>query len=187
MKMIGSSGRSAMTRFCRSRPFSPGREMSSTRQFGTEAGGWSRNACADANNSGCQPAVRIRSSSDSRTETSSSTTYTADVGSGIVKRPFSCSIGWRHSISPRSSDRTSGLSHRLVQRLPQRNVAEWLEKYVRCSLFECPLTDRLIFSSGNEDGRNLVPTTLELFHQIKTAHTWHGDIEHQTHGSVNTV
>ena len=46
--------------------------------------GRERNSCADANVSGCQPAVLISSSSDSRTETSSSTTKTIGVTSGMV-------------------------------------------------------------------------------------------------------
>src|SRR6266478_2618985 len=42
-----------------------------------------RNSCADANISGCQPSHRINNSSDSRTETSSSTTNTIGVPSDM--------------------------------------------------------------------------------------------------------
>jgi hypothetical protein len=97
------------------------------------------------------------------------------------------SFGQRHSISPRTRDGTSGSSHCFAQRLPQRNVAEWLQKYVHRSLFEHPLMDRLVSLTGNEDDRNLVAATLELLLQIKTTHTWHSDIQYQTHGSVNAV
>src|SRR6266550_631515 len=83
MKMIGMSVRSAATRFCKSRPFRPGSDTSSTRQLGARTRGRARNSCADANVSGCQPAQRISNSSDSRTETSSSTTNTMDVASGM--------------------------------------------------------------------------------------------------------
>ena len=72
-------GRSPATRFCRSRPSRPGRDTSRTRQLGTRARGCVRNSCADANVSGCQPSQRISNSSDSRTETSSSTTKTIGV------------------------------------------------------------------------------------------------------------
>src|SRR5436190_3299213 len=83
MKMMGMSVRSA-SRFCRSRPLSPGSVTSSTKQQGLVGWARHRNSCADANVSGCQPAVRNNSSSDSRTETSSSTTKTIDVTSGMV-------------------------------------------------------------------------------------------------------
>ena len=79
MKIIGMSVRSTAMLFCRSRPFMPGRETSSTRQLGTWALGRARNPCADANVSGCQPSRRISSSSDSRTEISSSTMKTTGV------------------------------------------------------------------------------------------------------------
>ena len=81
MKMIGMSVRSASC-CCNSRPLRPGNETSSTRQQGTGERARDRNSCADANVSGCQPAVRINSSSDSRTDTSSSTTKTMDVAIG---------------------------------------------------------------------------------------------------------
>ena len=84
MKMIGISVRSA-SRCCSSRPFSPGSVTSSTRQQGTVGRGRDRKSRADANSSGCQPALLINSSSDSRTETSSSTTKTIDVTFGMVR------------------------------------------------------------------------------------------------------
>ena len=56
MKMIGMSVRSASC-CCSSRPLSPGSVTSSTRQLGTAARGRDRNSCADANVSGCQPAL----------------------------------------------------------------------------------------------------------------------------------
>src|SRR5258707_13718787 len=79
MKMIGMSVRSTATRFWRSRPLRSGSVTSSTRQLGALTRGRARNSCADANVSACQPAHRISNSSDSRTETSSSTTKTIGV------------------------------------------------------------------------------------------------------------
>jgi hypothetical protein len=111
MKMMGMSVRSA-SRFCRSRPLSPGSVTSSTRQQGTAGWGRHRNSCADANVSARHPAVRTNSSSDSRTETSSSTTKTIDVTSSLrrtsmeretvgegtvmapVQRPMCSSLPW---------------------------------------------------------------------------------------------
>src|SRR2546427_189183 len=59
----------------------PGNVTSSTRQQGTAGWGRHRNSCAEANVSARHPAVRSNCSSDSRTETSSSTTKTIDVTS----------------------------------------------------------------------------------------------------------
>ena len=47
--------------------------MSRIRQLGTGTRGRSRNSCAEAHVSGCQPSWRIKGSRDSRTEISSST------------------------------------------------------------------------------------------------------------------
>ena len=58
MKMIGISVRSASC-CCNSRPLSPGSVTSSTRQHGTVARRRDRNSDAEANVSGCQPAVLI--------------------------------------------------------------------------------------------------------------------------------
>src|SRR6266852_1471548 len=76
MKMIGMSVRSDAISFCNSSPLRSGREISSTKQLGMVVRGYSRNSPADANVSGCQPANLISNSSDSRTDTSSSTTKT---------------------------------------------------------------------------------------------------------------
>src|SRR5580692_10763150 len=66
--MIGIPGRSTATRFCKSRPLSPGRATSRTRQFGTNTGGLARKSCAETNVSTHQPAFRRSASSDSRIE-----------------------------------------------------------------------------------------------------------------------
>jgi hypothetical protein len=78
MKMIGMSARSTM-RFWRSRPLRLGSVTSRTRQLGPSIRERPRKSSADANVSGCQPAERISNSSDSRTDTSSSTTNTTGV------------------------------------------------------------------------------------------------------------
>src|SRR6267378_1996496 len=78
MKMIGMSLRSP-SRCCRSSPLSPGSETSSTRQLGLVSGVLSRKSSAVAKVFVRQPAVSINASSDSRTETSSSTTKTTGV------------------------------------------------------------------------------------------------------------
>ena len=87
--MIGRSVRSAATRFCSSRPLRPGREMSSTRQLGVNTRGRSRNSCAEAKVSGCQPSSCIKVSSDSRTHTSSSTTNTMGLAVATSDDPTS--------------------------------------------------------------------------------------------------
>src|SRR6266576_2764829 len=75
MKMIGMS-RWSPSRCCRSSPLSPGSETSSTRQRGLASRQLSRKSSAEAKLFVRHPAVAINASSDSRTETSSSTTKT---------------------------------------------------------------------------------------------------------------
>src|SRR5215510_778458 len=99
MKMIGMSVRSASC-CCSSRPLSPGSETSSTRQHGTVARGRARNSCGDANVSGFQPALLISSSSDSRTEMSSSTTKTVAVTSGMARAPILAAVMERFPVYP---------------------------------------------------------------------------------------
>ena len=134
MKMIGMSVRSASC-CCSSRPLSPGSVTSSTRQQGTVARGRDRNSCADANVSGRQPALLISSSSDSRTETSSSTTKTIDVTSGMVTTSIERqTIAERHSIrracDVRCARSSSCLPHpkRGVECVEQGRFAERLEQ-----------------------------------------------------------
>src|SRR5205807_1569942 len=116
--MIGMSIRSLAMRFCRSRPLRPGRETSSMRQLGTRTRGRLRNSCADANISGSQPSKRINNSSDSRTETSSSTTNTIGVPSDMeddwnllpTTLQFLLKAGSGHSGHGNVEDQTSGLA-----------------------------------------------------------------------------
>jgi hypothetical protein len=72
----------------------PGTEATRTRQFGMTAGGHVRNSCADANVSHRQPSPRINSSSDSRTEASSSRINTigvvSDAYEDVNPRPSTC-------------------------------------------------------------------------------------------------
>src|SRR6266446_554130 len=71
---------------CRSSPFNPGRCTSRTRQLGTSARGLARNSCADANVRTLNPAERMRLSTASRSDASSSTTYT-EVSIVFMRRP----------------------------------------------------------------------------------------------------
>src|SRR5260370_26624203 len=139
MKMIGMSVRSAATRFCKSRPFRPGSDTSSTRQLGARTRGRARNSCADANVSGCQPTQRISNSSDSRTETSSSTTNTMGVASGI----------WADLDSPYSQSS--------VQRPEQRGLAEWLVQTLPRALGKPQWADGLIPLRRHEHNLDLIP------------------------------
>src|SRR5262245_54231001 len=142
MKMIGMSGRSAVTSFCRSRPLRSGRLTSRTRQLGTRGLWRERNSCADANVSGCQPADSISSSRDSRTETSSSTTNTIglDVGddspSGGLARPIGPP---RESVAD-----LSARSKSCMERPQQRRLAERLEQALDRAPLEHLRTDGLV-------------------------------------------
>src|SRR6266436_5197206 len=146
MKMIGMSLRSTAMRFCR--PLRPGRLTSSTRQLGARTRGRARNSCADANVSGCQPAQRISNSSDSRTETSSSTTNTTGVASGM----------WADLDSPYSQSS--------IQRPEQRGLAEWLMQTLHRALGKHARADGLIAICGNEHDGDLMPATRQFLLQL---------------------
>src|SRR5512134_2805718 len=184
MKMIGISVLSASC-CCNSRPVSPGSVTSSTKQHGTIARGRERNSFADANVSGCQPAVLINNSSDSRTETSSSTTKTMDVTSGI----FTSIDRWRSPDSQyMARDRScrcswsSCLPHpkRGVERVVQRRLAERLEQALHCALREQTRTDRLVSVGGDEHNRDVPLAADQFLLQFGARHARHRDVEEQT-------
>src|SRR5271169_5289399 len=125
--MIGISARSCETMACKSRPFRSGRLTSSTRQFGPWARAVRRNALAESNARASQPANRINSSSDSRADTSSSTTNTIGLESGIFAKP---SI-----VQTTNLLRLVEIAHGLfaffkrgVHRAQNSQLAEWLEQ-----------------------------------------------------------
>src|ERR1700719_3545409 len=159
MKIIGMSIRSTAMRFCRSRPLRSGRATSRTRQLGATTRGRARNSCADANVSGRQPAKRISDSSDSRTETSSSTTNTIGVAcdisdlnswsASLAKLMYIPIISWGARTWHRSGHSKSG-----IERLAQSRGAEWLEQALHGTLSEQAWTNALILVSGDEDDRN---------------------------------
>src|SRR5262245_1216555 len=167
MKMIGISDRSASC-CCRSRPLSPGSVTSSTRQHGTAARGRARNSRADANVSGCQPALSISSSSDSRTEMSSSTTKTMAVTS-FMGRP-------RLSLSCRPE--------RGVERVEQRRIAEWLEQARHRPTLDQQWPKRLVALRSNKDDRDVSSQALEFALEVRAAHARQTDIEDQAVGLV---
>src|SRR5580700_10707198 len=173
MKMIGMSGRSMATCFCRSRPLRPGREMSSTRQLGTSTRGRARNSSADANVCGSQPSQRINNSSDSRTDTSSSTTNT--IGTA-------CDIRDPYFIPPdgnRPANRSVHLKRR-VECLKQSSIAEWLEKARHGALCQNSGPDRFIPIRCDEHDRNVLPTKLQFPLKFRSGHARHADVEDQT-------
>src|SRR5438105_701903 len=187
--MIGMSIRSLTMRFCRSRPLRPGRETSSMRQLGTRTRGRLRNSCADANISGCQPSQRINTSSDSRTETSSSTTNTIGVPSDMSDDPTSWPSAWAKLIlyPPRAiADR---LTHSKcdIERLQQSRVTEWLEQALHRTLFEHSRAHNLISLSGDEDDWNLLPTKLQFLLKAGSGHSGHGNVEDQTAGLADAI
>src|SRR6266446_2345000 len=151
MKMIGMSARSVAIRFWSSRPFKPGSETSNTRQLGTWARGWARKSSADANVLGCQPAVRISNSRDSRTEISSSTTKTI----------------------------ASLFSEGHIERLQKGPFAERLEQTLDGTMVDQALPDGLIGPRGDVDDRNLRSAASQLRLEVRPAHAGHCDIQNQ--------
>src|ERR1700674_5430338 len=74
---------SSVIRFCKSSPLCPGSRKSNTRQLVTSSRGLDRNSWAEAKAETLKPADRIKLSSDSRTDSSSSTTKTIACSSCI--------------------------------------------------------------------------------------------------------
>src|SRR5262249_24721303 len=75
-KMIGICTSALASSSCKSSPLRPGSLTSSTRQLGSCARDLTRKSAADAKVSTGRPAERMRLASDSRTDRSSSTTWT---------------------------------------------------------------------------------------------------------------
>src|SRR5260221_6208942 len=186
MKMIGMSLRSPATRAWRPRPFRAGRLTSSTRQLGRDAGGQARKASADAKASPSQPAVRIRPSKASRTDTSSSTTNTVGFSSDMTDGPVD---GLSRIPRPLVNDCMSRVSSakRSVDRLQQGGLAEGLEEAGHCALPQHLGPYPLVGVGGDEDDRDLELAADQLFLELGAANARHGDVEDQARGARKAV
>src|SRR6266850_211368 len=171
MKMIGMSVRST-TRFWTSSPVRSGRATSSIRQLGPSRRGCARKACAEANVSGCHPAWRINNSSDSRTDTSSSTTKTTGADGDIAAdRAMAVDPIKRYSdlveaMAPLISRWSSARADRSRNRIDQFRVAEWLEEALHRTVVEKAWADSLLRVRGNKNGRDFLAPTRELSLEI---------------------
>src|SRR4051794_36673335 len=164
MKMIGMSVRSTATIFCRSRPLRSGRPTSRIKQLGVKLRGRARKSDADPKVSEAQPSHRIRSSSDSRTEISSSTTKTVGVRFAMVNHLC---------LSPvRSAHRKCSIE--CAQKV---TLAEWLEEERDGPLCEQSLAKGLVRLSADEDDRNLEPLVLQFLAELRPRHARHADVE----------
>ena len=154
--------------------------------------GRERNSCADANVSGCQPALTIRSSSDSRTETSSSTMNTIGVAmrhGTTTSAQLRMSVAYSASLliaKIRALDRSIQCK-RGIERFEQSRVAEWLEQALDGALLEQAWPDALISVSGDEDDRDRLPAKRQFLLEIGSGHARHGDVENQTLGLADIV
>src|SRR5450432_3067430 len=185
MKMICTSGRSTATCFCRSRPSRPGREMSSTRQLGTMARGRARNSSADANVCGSQPSQRINDSSDSRTDTSSSTTNTIGTACDMLDnpslRPNACASIISYSSRKLAPNR-SVHPKRHIESLKQSSIAERLEQARHGALCQNSRAHSFLPVRSDEDDRNVLPTKFQFPLKFRSRHARHADVEDQTVG-----
>src|SRR5690348_1874083 len=169
MKMMGMSVRSAAMRSCSSRPLRPGSDTSRTRQLGATTRGRARNSCAEASSSGCQPALRISSSRDSRTETSSSTTNTIGVACDMRSYLVSASQCGREGPE-------------------QIRLTEWLEQTRYGALFEQAGTDSLVCVRSDEDDRNFLAPQRQFSLEIGSGHSSrHDDVEEQAARLVDAI
>src|SRR5918993_1185075 len=180
MKMIGISVRSLATCRWRSSPLRPGSETSSTRQLGLSTGGRARNSCADAKVSARQPSWRISSSSDSRTEMSSSTTKTTG---GIrspprsnVDSPPSAIEGFMSAPCAPQIDRSAKRGRHGTE---QSRLAERLEQALHGSLRQHARADAIVSSRRDVDDWNLEPSARQLLLEIGSGHARHRDVQDQ--------
>src|SRR5258705_11318181 len=143
------------SRSCRSSPLSPGSETSSTRQRGFASGQLSRKSSAEEKVFVRQPAVAINASSDSRTETSSSTTKTT---------------GGAFNTSPCLECLRYGAE--------QSRFAEWFDQTAHGTGVQHPRAFSRVFIGGDEDDRDRLIATCQLALQLGSGHSGHGDIQH---------
>src|SRR5580700_1052209 len=186
--MTGNSNRSA-TSFCRSRPLTSGRWTSSTIQHGTSIRGCDRNSCAEANILGSQPAPRISSSSDSRTETSSSITKTTGVAR--ESEGLASQAAWLAELFSTVGDSMGQPrlvhSNRGIERLTQGRVAEGLEEACYRALFYQIRAQGLICGSCDEDDRHFSLQTPQLLLKDRSGHPRHSHVEQQAVGLVDAI
>src|SRR5262245_58572794 len=193
--MIGISVRSTETSFCRSSPLRSGKLTSRIRQFGTETRGRARNSRADSNSSGCQPAERIKSSSDSRTEMSSSTTNTTAVSCDIIVGlgPSPAAVAWssmRIEIIPPGvvmARRPSARTKSRAESLLQGRVAERLEQAIHRALLDQTRPHGVVPMCGDEHNRDRLAAAQQFPVQLGSRHSRHRNVEDQASGLADTV
>src|SRR5215475_10411802 len=179
MKMIGRSTRSMM-RFWRSSPLRLGSFTSRTRQPGPSMFERSRNSSADANVSGRHPAERINNSSDSRTDTSSSTTKTTGVSHAITRGgdPLRGSRGELMLHSRFQSLPTK----RAADRVEEGSLAEWLDEAANGAAVNQERTVGHVLVARDEHDRDLPLSPGQFLLQVGARHPGHHDVEEQTVG-----
>src|SRR6516165_6314991 len=190
MKIIGISVRFAM-RSCNSRPSKSGSVTSSIRQLGVSTRGHARNSPADAKVLGCQPATRIIDSSDSRTETSSSTTNTIGVSRATgVPECLTVSILMFMAFILRASLTALGpvfCLNRNRNGLEQSRLGERLLEASNGTLREDLRPKRAIILSSDENGRDPLSAPRQFRHQLESRHTRQADIDNETAGLTGMV
>jgi len=135
-----------------------------TRQPGTIVRALARNSFADAKVSTRKPADRIKPSSDSRTETSSSTTPTRGYVSPMWHLPQS-----------------------RLDRIQQSIVAEGLEQVIHGPAPQNPRPQLLVSMSSDEDDRHARVAADQTSVQLEPAHPRHAHIEDQAVRLAQTI
>src|SRR6266436_3342149 len=189
--MMGIWRSALASSFCRSSPLSPGSFTSSTRQPGTTVRALARNSCADAKVSTRKPADRIKPSSDSRTERSSSTTPTGGYVSLMWHLPstgdrqastYPSIVDPPHSVTPTSFHPQSRLD-----RIQQSIVAEGLEQVIHCPAPQSARPQLLVSMSSDEDDRQVRMAAHQKSVQLEPAHPRHAHIEDQAVRLAHTI
>ena len=133
----------------------------------------------------------MSSSSDSRTETSSSTTKTIDVTSGMARTSFArAAVGgltvygaaytFLYTSLPCSPHPKRG-----IECVEQGRLAERLEQARHGALREHARAYRLISGRGDEDDRNLLLPPRQFLLEIESRHSRHRNVEDQAPGPAD--
>src|SRR6267143_3695756 len=171
-KMIGIWRSSLASSRCRSSPLRPGRCRSKTRQLGISARGVARNSYADPNVRTGRPAERIRLSTASRTDSSSSTTYTG-VSIFFIRGPLL--VG-------------SLRLQRCIHRVQQCVLTERLDQVRDRAVSQCARARSLVGSMcRDENDRNVTLAGRQVTLQVEATHPRHSDIEYEAVGVLQLL
>src|SRR5581483_724044 len=185
MKTIGTWIPQAASSSCTSSPLRSGRFTSRTTHAGASSRHLSRNWRAVVNASTRRPAEETSPCTDSRTETSSSTTWTTAAASLMADLAFANDA--KHPPPAEEVDDTlvSAVRQRELDRVEQRGLAERLQEAIDHSCVEQAGTQVFAAVGGDEYDRDRLSPAHQFLMQGGSGHRGHRDVEDQAIGLVD--